>query len=73
MLGPGGDCRGSRLVPVRANGVAAFGQWKPDGRGGFAPWSVNVVETSGEEITALTFFLDTKLFPLFGLEEAPAR
>jgi RNA polymerase sigma-70 factor, ECF subfamily len=73
MLGPGADCRGSRLVPVHANGSAAFGQWKPGGPEGFTPWSVNVVEMSGGRITALTFFLDTNLFPLFGLHEPPAQ
>jgi RNA polymerase sigma-70 factor, ECF subfamily len=71
MLGPGADCRGSRLVRVRANGSVAFGQWKPAPGGGFAPWSVNVVETTDGRIAALTFFLDTKLFPLFGLTEPP--
>ena len=34
MLGPGGDCRGSRLLPTEANRRAAYGQYKPDGRGG---------------------------------------
>jgi RNA polymerase sigma-70 factor (ECF subfamily) len=73
MLGPGAGCRGSLLVPVRANGCTAFGQWKPAPGGGYAPWSVTVVETAAGEITAQTFFLDTKLFPMFGLHEPPAR
>ena len=30
-LGPGAPCRGSRLVPVRANGCWAFGQYRPSG------------------------------------------
>jgi RNA polymerase sigma-70 factor (ECF subfamily) len=73
MLGPGAACRGSLLVPVRANGCAAFGQWKPAPGGGYGPWSLTVVETSGPEITAQTFFLDTKLFALFDLHEPPVR
>ena len=39
MLGPGQDCRGSRLIPTAANGRAAFGQYKPDGHGGFRPFA----------------------------------
>ena len=36
--GPSG-CRGSRLVPTSANGCPAFGQYRPDPAGGFAPWA----------------------------------
>jgi len=67
-LGPGIGCRGSRLVPTMANGSPAFGQYKPAPGGGFEPWSVQVLELSGGEITGITFFLDTaRFFPLFGL------
>jgi RNA polymerase sigma-70 factor, ECF subfamily len=67
-LGPGIGCRGSRLVPVRANGSPAFGQYKPDPDGGFTPWSIQVLELSGDRIAGITFFLDVeRLFPLFGL------
>ncbi|HEX6207173.1 MAG TPA: sigma-70 family RNA polymerase sigma factor [Actinomycetota bacterium] len=68
-LGPGVGCRGSRLVPVEANGVPAFGQYKPSESGeGYEPWSLQVPEISGGRISGLTFFLDTaRLFPLFGL------
>ena len=67
-LGPGIGCRGSRLVPTVANGAPAFGQYKPSPDGGFEPWSLQVVEMSGDEIVGLNFFLDTqRLFPLFGL------
>ncbi len=67
-LGPGIGCRGSRLVPTQANGLPAFGQYKPDGRGGYEPWSLQVVEMSAGRISGITFFLDTqKFFPLFGL------
>jgi RNA polymerase sigma-70 factor (ECF subfamily) len=68
-LGPGGECRGSRLLPAgRANGVPAFGQYKPDPNGGFTAWALQVHEQSHGRLVELTFFLDTeRLFPLFGL------
>lgn len=69
-LGPGIGCRGSRLIPVAANGSPAFGQYKPSPRGGLEPWSLQVLEISGGRISGITFFLDTQsLFPLFGLPE----
>jgi RNA polymerase sigma-70 factor, ECF subfamily len=71
-LGPGIGCRGSRLIPITANGSPAFGQYKPGGPGGsLEPWSVQVLEVSNGRIAGICFFLDTAhLFPLFGL---PAR
>jgi len=69
-FGPGIGCRGSRLLPTSgANGCVAFGQYKPSQTGsGRDPWSLLVVETEGDRIGELTFFLDTaRLFPLFGL------
>jgi RNA polymerase sigma-70 factor (ECF subfamily) len=70
-LGPGIGCEGSRLIPTVANGAPAFGQYKPDPeRGGWAPWSLQVLEISGGEITGICFFLDTEhFFPLFGLPD----
>jgi RNA polymerase sigma-70 factor (ECF subfamily) len=75
MLGPGIGCRGSRLVPTAANGVPAFGQYRPSGpNGSFEPWSLQVLEISNGRIAGLTFFLDTgRLFPLFGLPSQPER
>ncbi|MFI9328297.1 sigma-70 family RNA polymerase sigma factor [Kitasatospora sp. NPDC052868] len=71
MLGPGHGCRGSRLVPVEANGSPAFGQYRPSPAGGYEPWALIVLEVSADRIAGLTNFLDTDtLFPLFGL---PAR
>jgi RNA polymerase sigma-70 factor, ECF subfamily len=68
-LGPGIGCRDSRLIPVEASGMPAFGQYKPsDQEGILEPWSLQVVEVSGDRIAGITFFLDTaRLFPLFGL------
>jgi RNA polymerase sigma-70 factor (ECF subfamily) len=72
MVQPGPSaCAGSILVPVRANGVRAWGQYKPDHEhGGFAPWALQVHEAEGGKFSRLTFFLDTgRLFPLFGLRD----
>ncbi len=69
-LGPGIGCRGSRLIPVAANGSPAFGQYKPSEDGGLEPWSLQVLEISSGRISGITFFLDTQsMFPLFGLPE----
>jgi RNA polymerase sigma-70 factor (ECF subfamily) len=72
-VGPGGGCRGSRVIPtVAANGAPAFGQYKPSESGdGYEPWALQVLEIEDGRIVELTFFLDTdSVFPRFGL---PAR
>src|SRR6266498_343257 len=72
-VGPGGGCRGSRVIPtLTANGSPAFGQYKPSDTGqGYDPWALQVLEISDGRIVEFTFFLGTEtLFPLFGL---PAR
>jgi RNA polymerase sigma-70 factor (ECF subfamily) len=69
-LGPGGGCRGSRVIPtVAANGAPAFAQYKPSPTGdGYEPWALQVLEVADGRIVELTFFLDTeRVFPLFGL------
>jgi RNA polymerase sigma-70 factor (ECF subfamily) len=68
--GPGIGCRGSRVIPVEsANGLPAFGQYKPSESGsGYEPWALQVIEPGAGGIRELTFFLGTdRLFPLFGL------
>jgi RNA polymerase sigma-70 factor (ECF subfamily) len=67
--GPGAACAGSRLIPVRANGCAAFGQYRPSGPNGeHQPWALQVLEFADGQIAEFTAFLDTEaLFPLFGL------
>jgi len=62
-------CEGSVLVPVRANGVQAWGQYKPDPKnGGYQPWGLQVHEAAGGKLSRLTWFIDSgPLFPLFGL------
>jgi len=62
------QCAGSIMMPVQANGVLAWGQYKPDPDGGYQPWGLQVHEISGGKLSRLTFFLDTSvLYPLFGL------
>lgn len=72
MVQPGPSaCRGSRLLPTQANGLPAFGQYRPDPTGGFSPWAIQVLEVSGGRIAAMNIFLDLlepeRLFPTFGL------
>jgi RNA polymerase sigma-70 factor (ECF subfamily) len=69
-IGPGADCRGSRVLPtVTANGSPAFGQYKPsDSASGYDPWALQVLEVANGQIVEFTFFLATEtIFPLFGL------
>ncbi|MGH9079650.1 MAG: RNA polymerase subunit sigma-70, partial [Acidimicrobiales bacterium] len=68
MLGPGIGCRGSRLLPLSANGSPAFGHYKPDPAGGFVPWALVVLEISGSKVQAIHSFLEAEqLFATFGL------
>jgi RNA polymerase sigma-70 factor, ECF subfamily len=64
-------CRGSRLVPLQANGCPAFAQYKPDPAGGFSPWAIQVIETSAGKIASLSMFLafldPARLFASFDL------
>jgi RNA polymerase sigma-70 factor (ECF subfamily) len=72
MVQPGPSaCRGSRLLPVWANGCPAFGQYRPDPDGGYAPWALQVLEITGGKIAGMNFFLtygeSSPLFAEFGL------
>lgn len=71
MVLPGPSaCRGSRMLATSANGCPAFGQYKPDPAGGWAPWAIQVLEVSGGKVAAVNYFLamlDDRLFPSFGL------
>ncbi len=74
-MGPGAGCRGSILIPTVANGLPAFGQYRPSGPGGsFEPWALQVLELSDGRIVGFNAFLDTeRLFPLFGLPPVPPQ
>ena len=70
FLGTGKHCRGSRLVPIMANGSPAFGQYRPSGPGGgYEPWAIQVIEVSAGQIVHLHHFLDRALFARFGLPD----
>jgi RNA polymerase sigma-70 factor, ECF subfamily len=69
-LGYGSPCRGSRMIPVVANGMPAYGQYKPSGDGSrLIPWSIQVPEISGGRISHIHHFIatDSRLFDRFGL------
>ncbi len=66
-LGYGIGCKGSRLIPIAANGSPAFAQYRADPDGGHAPWSIQVLELSGGRVAHVHHFLDTALFARFGL------
>ena len=69
-FGPGIGCKDSRLIPVGyANGLPAYGQFKPSETGpGRDAWSLVVIRPEGGRIAEMTFFLSTDtLFPLFDL------
>ncbi|MDD9350233.1 sigma-70 family RNA polymerase sigma factor [Mumia sp.] len=71
MEGPGKECLGSRVEPMSVNGAPALAQWRPAPEGGFVPWSITVLDVQGGEVTNISTFLDTRLFPLLGLPETP--
>jgi RNA polymerase sigma-70 factor, ECF subfamily len=61
-------CKGSRFVPVMANGVPASAQYRPAPDGGYEAFAIQFVEVSGDRLRGLHAFLDSAtLFPLFGL------
>jgi RNA polymerase sigma-70 factor (ECF subfamily) len=74
LLGRGAECRGSRLLPTRACGVPAFGQYRPGADGGpHRPWALVLLECSAGRVVSWNSFLDTEtLFPLFDLPMALA-
>lgn len=71
-LGPGHTCRGSTLVPIEVNGSPAYAHYRP-GPDGLAPFSIQVLELTGDRISKITYFLDTALFERFGLPPSPAE
>jgi RNA polymerase sigma-70 factor (ECF subfamily) len=70
MLGPGAECRGSRLLATAANGCAAYAQYRRDPAGGYAPWAIQVVETDGGRISGLHCYVIPTLFAAFGFPSA---
>ena len=56
----------ARGADHRANGRPAIAEWKPVGDGTYEAWAIHVLEVSDGRISGITFFVDEKLFPLFG-------
>ncbi len=74
MLGPGSECRGSRVLATEANGSPAVAQWRPTADGGFEPWALHVLEVSDGKVAHISSFLnlDNELFLKLGLPVDPA-
>ncbi len=68
-LGPGGGCRGSKVVEVRVNGTIGFAQYKPGGEGDLVPWAIHLLEVADGKISSITNFAGPRLFAAFGLPE----
>lgn len=70
LIGDSDSCAGARLVPTVINGMPGFGQYRPDGHGNLAPFTLVAVEISGGAICHLMTFLGTgDRFAEFGLPE----
>jgi RNA polymerase sigma-70 factor (ECF subfamily) len=72
LLGSDGTCKDARLLPVAASGSPAFAHYAPTGAAGaHEPWSLIVLEVTGDRISGWTSYLETasppRRFPLFGL------
>jgi RNA polymerase sigma-70 factor (ECF subfamily) len=67
--GAGCGCRGSRMVPVAANGTPALAQYRPARDGdGWTPWAIMLLEVQDGLIGGVGNYLDVeRLFPLFDL------
>jgi RNA polymerase sigma-70 factor (ECF subfamily) len=65
LEGPGAECEGSILVPVRASGGPAFAQYRQGGR---LAWGLVTLELTDGRISGIDTFLDVEaLFPRFDL------
>jgi RNA polymerase sigma-70 factor (ECF subfamily) len=73
MLGPGLGCRGSRALPVEANGTVAVAQYRPAEAGGHEPWALHVLELDGDRVAHISSFLELEpgLFERLGLPLTP--
>jgi RNA polymerase sigma-70 factor (ECF subfamily) len=70
-VGQGAGCEDSRMIATRANGCAAFAQYKPTDDGtAREPWALQVIETRDGKITGLHHWIppfSAQLFEQFGL------
>jgi RNA polymerase sigma-70 factor, ECF subfamily len=63
--GQGHACENSRMIALRANGCAAFAQYKPAGEGRWEPWALQVVEVGNGKITGIHHWIPPFAGPLF--------
>jgi RNA polymerase sigma-70 factor (ECF subfamily) len=64
----GGQLDRVRLVPTRANGQPAFGCYLRDAQAPIAhAYGLMVLTLRGEGVAAITGFIDSSVFPHFGL------
>jgi RNA polymerase sigma-70 factor, ECF subfamily len=66
-LGHGIGCKDSRLIPVVANDMPAYGAYKLDSDGVRRPWAIQVLEITDGRVSHLHHFIGPKLFERFGL------
>jgi RNA polymerase sigma-70 factor (ECF subfamily) len=67
LLGQGKDCKGSRLIPVRANGRPGFAQYRCAAPGLHKPWGIQILEIADGKVAELCTFLGEEHFKAFGL------
>jgi RNA polymerase sigma-70 factor (ECF subfamily) len=70
FVGPGHQCKGSRLVATSANGSAAFGSYRQSRPGLHEPWSLQLIDVADGKISGQHNFLvlgSPDLFSFFGL------
>jgi RNA polymerase sigma-70 factor, ECF subfamily len=67
LTGTGIGCKGSRLIPVKANGSPAFGQYRQTGPGLHKPWGLVVLEVADGKVAEICTFLGEENFKAFGL------
>jgi RNA polymerase sigma-70 factor (ECF subfamily) len=61
-----------RVIEVAANGCPALAVYRPTGiSGALEPFEIHVLEIAGGRVTAIYAFLDSALFPVFGLPPTP--
>lgn len=65
--GPGQVCRGSRVLPTRANGGPAAAVYHPVGQQRWEPFALHVVDARDGRIAGLTHFMGPAVFAEFGL------
>jgi RNA polymerase sigma-70 factor (ECF subfamily) len=69
LRGSGSACRGSRLLLTRANGLHAFGAYRPGPDGDHHAFAIQLLDIGDGHIIGIQAHLDARLFPLFELPD----